>query len=226
VTRERELHQRLAALEKALARVRPKELTDEDLIAEFTAGTATMDHVHTLFTIMGEELRATVMISAAQLRWDPRRVPGYAVCPVYVAMYIVSYPARDPVPELYLAQVFECCGHDPELWDLLAKKFYYSERARPGFFRDWVRAEMIRLLFKDDPTGLELRTQLDEYSEDMDALKADFPDPPPDFARRLLALDKSVGGTDDTPLIRSPPAWERDIMFGCPVGNRYVLGDY
>ena len=226
MTRERELHQRLAALEKAMVRVRPKELTDEDLIEDFRAGTATMDHVHTLFTIMGEELRARIMISAAQLRWDPRLVPGYSVCPVDVAMYIVSYPARAFVPELYLAEVFGFCGHDPERWDQWAKKYYHPERIRPSIFRDWVRAEMIRLLFKDDPAGLELRTQLDEYSEEMDALKADFPDPPPDLARRLLALDESFEGTTDPPLIRSPPVWERSRMLGSPVGNRYILGEY
>jgi hypothetical protein len=224
--RERELRERLAALEKAMVRVRPKDLHDEDLIEEFTAGTATMDHVHKLFTIMGEELRATLMITAAQLRWDPYRVPGHAVCPVYVAMYIASYPARDPVPELYLDQVFEWCGHDPEAWDRMAKKYYYPEGARQSIYRDWVRGEMIRLLFKDDRTGLDLRTQLDEYSEDMDALRTDFPDPPPDLARRLLALDDSVSGTDDTPLIRSPPVWQRSIMFGWPVGTRYILDEY
>src|SRR5947208_3253006 len=62
-----------------------------------------------------------------------------------------------------------------------------------------------------------------EYAGDLHALVADFPDPPPEQAKRLLALHEPVGGLDDMTLIRCPPGWELTRMPGWPVGTEYIL---
>jgi hypothetical protein len=190
-----ELQRRIAALEKTMVRLSPTAITDHELLEALGAGTATPRHVRWLFKLMGEEMRAKVLVSAAALRKDPKLLVGTPTQPMDLAITIVSYPADEALPEPYEKSVFRSCGYRPDTWTGVTR---YLDNAR---FHSWVRAEMVRLLFRGDPTGHELRTRLDAYSGDLEAVRNDLAWPPRDFALRLYAFHVYLDHRD-TPLIR------------------------
>lgn len=197
----RDLRGRVAALEEVMRGLSPTDVTDDELIEALRAGTATMKHVRWLFKLMGEELRAKVLVSAAALRSNQERDFGFRFFPVDVAIAIVGYPVDEPVAERYTASVFRSCGYDPESWDRAAKNFAYRDLARNRYFANWVKAEMIRLLFRGDPTARKLRTQLDTYAGDFEAVCNDLDAPPRDLALRLHSIHEPLDDSHQEPLM-------------------------
>ena len=132
----RDLQRRIAALEKTMHRPSPTAITDNELIGVLSSRKATPKHVRRLFMLMGEELRATVLVSAEALRNDPKRLVGTPVQPMDLAITIVSYPADEAVPDPYEKSVFMSCGYSPDTWTGVTA-FSTSAGSTRGYGPSW-----------------------------------------------------------------------------------------
>lgn len=178
--------------------------TDDELVQALRDGTATPAHLHQIYDVVAEDLKAVLFSHARDLspedwryRWEK-----YALCPMATAFYVLSHRADQELPPRLLEARTLSRPYDPAGWE---KRFRnppnHAAKMRHLSFLVWARTLLIDHALPTPECHAE-RVVLDDWSDGGSA-PVDLERTPTERVVRLLqALDV---------------AYQYNLLHRCPV---------